>query len=154
MFVNKNKTLLYLIPPALILVTIIKGITSYAKDYFIGYVGQKVINNIRDELYAHVQSLSFSYFTRTPTGVIVSRIMNDVNLVQGALTRVPATVVQGIATMIGLLVVIFYLNWRLAAAFICSPASCGPGPVQVQQTAEKNECHYAGTDGAVDHASA
>ena len=121
-FVNKNKTLLYLIPPALIVVTLIKGITSYAKDYFIGYVGQKIINNIRDELYAHVQSLSFSYFTRTPTGVIVSRIMNDVNLVQGALTRVPATLVQGIATMTGLLIVIFYLNWRLALlAFVALP---------------------------------
>ncbi len=121
-FVNKNKTLLFLIPPALIVVTLIKGITSYAKDYFIGYVGQKVINNIRDELYAHVQSLSFSYFTRTPTGVIVSRIMNDVNLVQGALTRVPATLVQGIATMTGLLVVILYLNWRLALfAFVALP---------------------------------
>ncbi len=121
-FVNKNKTLLYLVPPALILVTIIKGITSYAKDYLIGYVGQKVINNIRDELYAHVQSLSFSYFTRTPTGVIVSRIMNDVNLIQGALTRVPASVIQGLATMIGLLGVIFYLNWRLALlSFVALP---------------------------------
>ncbi len=121
-FVNKNKTLLYLVPPALILVTIIKGITSYAKDYLIGYVGQKVINNIRDELYAHVQSLSFSYFTRTPTGVIVSRIMNDVNLIQGALTRVPASVIQGLATMLGLLGVIFYLNWRLALlSFVALP---------------------------------
>ncbi len=121
-FVNKNKTLLYLVPPALIVISIIKGITSYAKDYLMGYVGQKVVNNIRDQLYAHVQSLSFSYFARTPTGVIVSRIMNDVNLVQGALTRVPASVVQGLATMAGLLGLILYLNWRLALlSFVALP---------------------------------
>lgn len=112
---NKDLKLLYLLPPAIIIVSILKGVTSYARDYFMGYVGQKVVNDIRDRLYSHVTSLSFSYFTKTPTGVIISRIINDVNLVQGALTRAPSSLVQGVTTMVALTVYIIYLNWRLAA---------------------------------------
>jgi subfamily B ATP-binding cassette protein MsbA len=103
------------VPLALIIVSILKGITWYGRDYFMGYVGQKVVNDIRDQLYAHIQNLSFSYFTRTPTGVIMSRIINDVTLVQGALTRVPSSLVQGAFTMAALTGYILYLNWRLAA---------------------------------------
>ena len=113
-FIAKNKQLLYWIPPALIVLSILKGVTWYAKDYLMGYVGQKIVNNIRDQLYDHFQSLSFSYFTKTPTGIIMSRIMNDVNLVQGALTKAPASLLQGLMTMIILSGLILYLNWRLA----------------------------------------
>jgi ATP-binding cassette, subfamily B, bacterial MsbA len=112
---NKDLKLLYLLPPAIIIVSILKGIASYGRDYFMGYVGQKVVNDIRDRLYSHTTSLSFSYFTKTPTGVIISRIINDVNLVQGALTRVPSSLVQGLTTMAALTGYIIYLNWRLAA---------------------------------------
>jgi subfamily B ATP-binding cassette protein MsbA len=104
---------LYL-PPLLVLVTILKGGAAYARDYMMGWVGQWIVNDIRDELYTHIESLSFSYFTRTPTGVIISRIVNDVNLVQGALTRAPSSLLQGIFTMVALTGYILYLNWRLA----------------------------------------
>jgi subfamily B ATP-binding cassette protein MsbA len=104
---------LYL-PLALVLVTLLKGGAAYGRDYFMGYVGQKIVNDIRDQLYAHVESLSLSYFTRTPTGVIISRIINDVNLVQGAITKAPSSLIQGVLTMTGLTGYIFYLNWRLA----------------------------------------
>ena len=110
----KNMDLGLYLPPALVLVTILKGGAAYARDYMMGWVGQRVVNDIRDQLYTHVESLSFSYFTRTPTGVIISRIVNDVNLVQGALTRAPSSLVQGIFTMIALTGYILYLNWRLA----------------------------------------
>jgi subfamily B ATP-binding cassette protein MsbA len=113
--IGRNMQLGLWLPPALIVVSILKGITSYARDYFMGYVGQKVVNDIRDKLYSHFQSLSFSYFTRTPTGVIISRIVNDVNLVQGAITKAPSSLVQGVLTMVTLTVYIFYLNWKLAA---------------------------------------
>ena len=110
----KNMDLGLYLPPALVLVTILKGGAAYARDYMMGWVGQRIVNDIRDQLYTHVESLSFSYFTRTPTGVIISRIVNDVNLVQGALTKAPSSLVQGIFTMVALTGYILYLNWRLA----------------------------------------
>ena len=102
------------LPPALVLVTILKGAAAYGRDYLMGWIGQRIVNDIRDQLYTHVESLSFSYFTMTPTGVIISRIVNDVNLVQGALTKAPSSLVQGIFTMLALTGYIIYLNWRLA----------------------------------------
>lgn len=117
-FIGKSLKLGLMIPPALVMVSVLKGVSSYARDYLMGYVGQKVVNDIRDRLYSHVQSLSFSYFTKTPTGVIMSRIVNDVNLVQGAITRAPSSLIQGILTMASLTVYILYLNWKLAAFFI------------------------------------
>ncbi len=110
----KNLELGIYLPIALVLVTILKGGAAYGRDYFMGYVGQKIVNDIRDRLYAHVESLSFSYFTKTPTGVVISRIINDVNLVQGAITKAPASLIQGALTMAGLTGYILYLNWRLA----------------------------------------
>jgi len=114
----KNMKLGLLLPPALVIVTILKGAAAYARDYMMGWIGQKIVNDIRDQLYEHVESLSFSYFTKTPTGTIISHIVNDVNLVQGALTKAPSTLVQGILTMAALVAYIIYLNWRLAVFMI------------------------------------
>jgi subfamily B ATP-binding cassette protein MsbA len=113
-FLKKDVKLLLLLPPALIFVVILKGAAAYARDYLMGYIGQRIVNNIRDQLYFHLTSLSFSFYARTPTGVLISRIINDVNLVQGALTRAPSSLVQGVLTMVALTVYVIYKDWRLA----------------------------------------
>ncbi|HTG01246.1 MAG TPA: lipid A export permease/ATP-binding protein MsbA [Nitrospirota bacterium] len=113
-FLQKDMRLLLLLPPALMLVVILKGASAYARDYLMGWIGQRIVNNIRDEIYFHLTSLSFSFYTRTPTGVLISRIINDVNLVQGALTRAPSSLVQGVLTMAALTVYVLYKDWRLA----------------------------------------
>jgi subfamily B ATP-binding cassette protein MsbA len=77
----------------LIPVSALKGVTAYVRDYLLGYVGQKIVNNIRDQLYAHIQSLP-SPTSRTPTA---ARITNDVNLVQAPDPRTSAG--PGILTM-------------------------------------------------------
>jgi subfamily B ATP-binding cassette protein MsbA len=113
--IKNNLIFLYLLPLAIILVVILKGAASYARDYLLGYIGQKIVNDIRDQLYSHLTSLSFSFYTRTPTGILISRIINDVNLVQGSLTRAPSSVIQGVVTIIVLSGYIVYTNWQLAA---------------------------------------
>ena len=113
-FLKKDVKLLLLLPPALMIVVILKGAAAYARDYLMGYIGQRIVNNIRDQLYCHLTELSFSFYARTPTGVLISRIINDVNLVQGALTRAPSSLVQGLLTMVALTVYVLYKDWRLA----------------------------------------
>jgi len=113
-FLKKDVKLLLLLPPALIIVVILKGAAAYARDYLMGYIGQRIVNNIRDQLYCHLTELSFSFYAKTPTGVLISRIINDVNLVQGALTRAPSSLVQGLLTMVALTAYVFYKDWRLA----------------------------------------
>jgi ATP-binding cassette, subfamily B, bacterial MsbA len=112
--VKGNMRLLFFLPAALLIVVILKGAASYARDYLMGYIGQRIVNDIRDDLYAHITGLSFAFFTRTSTGVLISRITNDVGLVQGALTKAPSNLIQGVLTMIALAGYAFYLNWRLS----------------------------------------
>lgn len=116
--IQNHMTLLYLLPVAIVLVVALKGAASYARDYLLGYIGQRIVNDIRDQLYAHLTSLSFSFYTRTPTGVLISRIINDVNLVQSSLTRAPSSVVQGVFTIIAMGGFIIYTDWRLAACSV------------------------------------
>jgi ATP-binding cassette, subfamily B, bacterial MsbA len=113
-FLKKDVKLLLLLPPALMVVVILKGAAAYTRDYVMGYIGQRIVNTIRDQLYCHLTELSFSFYTRTPTGVLISRIINDVNLVQGALTRAPSSLVQGLLTMVALTVYVLYRDWRLS----------------------------------------
>ena len=51
------------------------------------FVGLRVVADIREKLYNHLQTLSLSFFTRTPTGILISRITNDVNLIQGSVSN-------------------------------------------------------------------
>ncbi len=113
-FLKKDMKLLLLLPPALMIVVIFKGASAYARDYLMGWIGQRIVNNIRDAIYSHLTSLSFSFYARTPTGVLIARIINDVNLVQGALTRAPSSLIQGVLTMAALTTYVLYKDWRLA----------------------------------------
>ncbi len=113
--IKNNLFFLYLLPLAIILIVVLKGAAAYVRDYLLGYIGQRIVNDIRDQVYSHLTSLSFSFYTRTPTGILISRIINDVNLVQGSLTRAPSSVVQGVVTIVALSGYIIYTDWKLAA---------------------------------------
>jgi subfamily B ATP-binding cassette protein MsbA len=114
-FIKKNVLMLKMIPFAIIGVVIIKGIADYLQAYCMTYVGLSVIRNIRDELYSHLQSLSVSFFNKTPTGTLISRITNDVHLVQHAVSDTITSIVKDFFTLIALTGVVFYRDWKLAA---------------------------------------
>ncbi len=121
-FINKDILKLKLVPLVLIGVYIIKGVADYGRSYIMSYVGQRIINDLRNKLYRHIQSLSLSFFTKTPTGVIISRITNDVNSVQGAVTNAITGILKDFFTIIGLVGVVFYRDWRSACiAFLFFP---------------------------------
>jgi subfamily B ATP-binding cassette protein MsbA len=85
-FFQKKISTLHLLPPLIILLYMIKGIFAYGQSYLMSFVGEKIIANLREALYAHLQKLSLSYFDRTATGLLMSRITNDVTLIQGAVS--------------------------------------------------------------------
>jgi len=113
-FIQKNVLMLKMIPLALIGVGIIKGIAEYTQAYLMAYVGLSVIRNLRDEIYSHLQNLSVSFFTKTSTGLLISRITNDVNLIQRAVSDTITSVMKDFFTLIGLTCLVFYNDWRLA----------------------------------------
>ncbi len=113
-FFKKDLFMLKLLPFAIIALFLAKGIFDYGQSYLMSYVGQKIIADLREKIYNHLQSLSLSFFTRHPTGVLISRITNDVNLVQGAVSEAVTGLIKDFFTIIGLIGVVIYRDWKLA----------------------------------------
>ena len=125
-FMEQDQAMLMYIPLAVLLIIGIKGLASFGQVYFIEYVGQHIIFTLRQKLFRHIQSLSLNFFAHTQTGTLVSRITNDVTLLQSAAATIIADAIrQGFST-IGLLVVVFYQHWRLALiALLILPVAIG-----------------------------
>ncbi|MDI6790041.1 MAG: lipid A export permease/ATP-binding protein MsbA [Thermodesulfobacteriota bacterium] len=113
-FFKKDMTMIHLIPLAIVFLFLSKGIFYYGYFYLINSVGQKIVADLREAVYRHLNSLSLSYFHRTPTGVLISRVLNDVGMIQGAVSNVVVGILKDTFTVIGLTFVIFYQDWRLA----------------------------------------
>ncbi|CAO0822634.1 membrane hypothetical protein [Desulfarculales bacterium] len=112
-FVTKDQTMLFMVPLAVIALYAIKGTCSYGQTYLMQFVGQRIITQFRIDLYAHLQKLSLSYYDRVPTGELMSRITNDVNQIQGAVSSVVTGVLKDLFTIFGLIFVILYRDWFL-----------------------------------------
>jgi subfamily B ATP-binding cassette protein MsbA len=126
-FLKGDQEMLFLLPVAIILLFLFKGVFDYIQAYLMNYVGLRIVADIRERLYNHLQNLSLSFFTRTPTGILISRITNDVNLIQGSVSNAITGLLKDAFTIFGLTGVIFYRNWKLAMiAFLIFPLAIFP----------------------------
>jgi subfamily B ATP-binding cassette protein MsbA len=126
-FLIKGMEMLRLLPIAIILLFFLRGIFNYGQAYLMNFVGLKVIADLREKLYNHLQTLPLSFFTKTPTGTLISRITNDVNLIQGAVSQTIAGILKDAFTIFSLIGVAFYQNWKLGViAFIIFPVGIIP----------------------------
>ena len=99
---------------ALIGLYFLKGIGSYFSGYLMEDVGQKVVMDVRDELYGHILGQSASFFSRNAVGQLLSRVSNDVGQVQRAVSETAADLARETLALIGYAVILFYLDPRLA----------------------------------------
>ncbi|OEU51528.1 MAG: lipid A export permease/ATP-binding protein MsbA [Desulfobacterales bacterium S3730MH5] len=113
-FVKKDKMMLMLLPIAIIMLYIFRGAAFFGQAYLMNYVGHSIIKRLRDELYSHIQMLSLSFFNKHETGMLMARIVNDVNVVKAMVSNAVTGVLRDFFTIIGLLFVIFYRDWMLA----------------------------------------
>ncbi|MCX8072186.1 MAG: lipid A export permease/ATP-binding protein MsbA [Candidatus Binatia bacterium] len=126
-FTAKDRVALQLLPFVIIGVFLFRGLVSFGSTYLTEYVGQRIIADLRRELNDHIQRLPLSFFHRTPTGTIVSRVTNDVALVRSALTDAVAAILKDASSLVILVAVAFYQDWLLAViAFVVFPASVLP----------------------------
>lgn len=126
-FTAKDRAMLQLLPVVIIGVFLLRGFVSFGSTYLTEYVGQRIIADLRRELNEHIQRLPLSFFHRTPTGTIVSRVTNDVALVRSALTDAVAAILKDASSLVILVGVAFYQDWLLALiAFVVFPASVLP----------------------------
>jgi len=117
---------LKLIPVAVVLIYILKGLFRFAQNYILLVVGQRVIRLLRNQLYDHFQDLSIDYYSDTNTGVMMSRITNDVNMMERAVPSITNLFREPI-TLISLAVLAFYQWWQLALIIlVLFPATAYP----------------------------
>jgi subfamily B ATP-binding cassette protein MsbA len=113
-FVKQQESMLLPLALAVVLVSLAKGMADYGQAYLMANVGQKVIMDLRDRIYHRLQELSLSFFHRTSTGILISRIINDVALVQGTVTSSVAGFLREACTIVALATVVIYNDWLLA----------------------------------------
>jgi ATP-binding cassette subfamily B protein len=91
-------------------------VLSSAQTYYTGWVGERALADLRIQLFVHLQRLSLGYYERNRTGAIVSRITNDVEALDQLVTDGISSLVQNSLVLIGTVIVMFLLDWRLALA--------------------------------------
>ena len=114
-FGNRDIAMLRIMPFAILGVFLFKGLFAWSNSYLLESVGLTVVNALRQRLYNHIQELPLAFLDHMPTGILMSRISNDVNEIQSAVTKAITGLIRDSFSVIGLLVVIFYRDWRLAS---------------------------------------
>jgi ATP-binding cassette, subfamily B, bacterial MsbA len=105
------------IPIAIALVYLLQGVSRFAQEYAMAVVGQRVIRRLRGELYGHFQALSLDYFSEHHTGVMLSRITNDVNVLDATVPSLN-TLARDPAVVAALMASAFYLWWQMGLIIV------------------------------------
>ncbi|HZQ81758.1 MAG TPA: ABC transporter ATP-binding protein [Gaiellaceae bacterium] len=89
---------------------------GYAQTYFTGWTGERMLADLRNVLFRHLQRLSLGFYERNRAGVIISRLTNDVEALDQLVTDGVTSLVQNTLTLVGTAIILFFLDWRLALA--------------------------------------
>jgi ATP-binding cassette subfamily B protein len=110
---NNDRLLAWLVG-GMIAVAVAGGVLTVAQTWLSNVVGQRVMHDLRAQVYRHLQRLSLAFFTKTRTGEIQSRIANDIGGVQNVVTNTATSIVSNITTVVATIVAMLLLDWRLA----------------------------------------
>jgi subfamily B ATP-binding cassette protein MsbA len=95
-----------------------QGLLTMGHSYLTAWVSQRVVADFRKHFFAHLQRLSVAFFVRRRTGEILSRLMNDVNVIQSTVTEAPIDSVKQLATFVGGVTFLLIMNWRLCLVIL------------------------------------
>jgi ABC-type multidrug transport system fused ATPase/permease subunit len=109
-------TKLWWIVGAFLLAGLLNWGMSYAQTYLTGWVGERILADLRNDLFQHLQRLSLGFYERNRAGVLISRLTNDVEAIDQLVTDGVTSLVQNTLTLVGTAVLLFVLDWRLALA--------------------------------------
>ncbi len=113
-FMKRDAVMLLWIPLAIIAIYFIKGACSYLQMRLMNFIGLRIVADLRNTLYRRIQLQDLSFFTKTPAGVLISRITNDVNYIQNSVSDAVTSLLKDSFTLLCLVFVIFYRDWKLA----------------------------------------
>jgi len=99
---------------AFVAVTIAYALASYAQAYLVGWVGVRVLQDLREEVFMHIQRMSVGFFTRNRPGTLISRLTNDIEALNQLISQGIVTLFSNLLTLVGVVVIMLLLDWRLA----------------------------------------
>lgn len=117
-FIEKNTEMLNKIIVFLPVLFLIRFAAEYTNNYLMNYIGQKVVQRIREDLFSHIHKLSIEFYWRKRSADIMSRVINDLNNIQSTVQFIPLYGIRDVLTVFSLTFVLFYINWKLALVSI------------------------------------
>ena len=122
-FVSRDFTMLWLVIVGVPVLVALKTIFSYVQNYLMSWIGQMAVQELREDLFRHLHSLSLEYYAEREPGEILSRVTNDLNTLQSTLNSIPLYLIRDSFTVLILAFVLFWVDWRFALlAFLSLPA--------------------------------
>jgi ATP-binding cassette, subfamily B, bacterial len=113
---NGGGTAIYVVVGIFVAVGLANCVMTYVETYLTGWVGERILADLRIRLFGHLQRLSLGFYERNRAGVIISRLTNDVEAIDQLVTDGVTTLVQSTLMLAGTAVILFVLDWRLALA--------------------------------------
>jgi ATP-binding cassette subfamily B protein len=114
--------LLGVLVAAMVVIALVSGLIGVGQTYLTTVLGNRVMQNLRDRLFAHLQRMHLGFFTSTKTGVIQSRLDNDVAGVQSVVTETASSILSNVVTVVASVVAMLALSWQLSiVAFVLMP---------------------------------
>lgn len=113
-FINKDETMLAILPFVVILLYAMKGFGKYIQTYYISYIGTDIIRIIKDKFLFHIMKLDIKFFQNKHGGELLSRVTNDINAIQSAVSSQIAILIMESMTIVGLIFVVIYQSPKLA----------------------------------------
>ena len=102
----------------LIIIIGLQAVFAVTHNYIFGFVGHRMTTDFRIEFFSHIQSLSLRFFQERRVGEILSRMSNDISVIQNALVTIPVALLRQSITLLGAMAIILYLNWKLTGLIL------------------------------------
>lgn len=126
-FFKQDLAMLKFIPIVVVCIYLLRGLSMVGQEYLMNHVGQNIVRKLRNQLYDRIQDLPLSFFQEERTGVLMSRITNDVTIIKNMVSTAVTASLRDCFSIVGLIGVILYRDWKLALyALIILPVAFYP----------------------------
>ena len=114
-FIDKNESLILIIPLAILLIAVVKGISSYIQSVLMSFVGYRIVADLQSDMFGSLIKCDISFFSKTNSGTLISRFLADVGALSRGVHNVIINIIKDFFTLFFLIGVLFYHDWKLAS---------------------------------------
>ena len=114
-FIDKNESLILIIPLAILLIAVVKGISSYIQSVLMSFVGYRLVADLQSDMFGSLIKCDISFFSKTNSGTLISRFLADVGALSRGVHNVIINIIKDFFTLFFLIGVLFYHDWKLAS---------------------------------------